>query len=173
MIGLLSGSLRNDSYNTQFLKELEGSIGSEYTYVDITNIPSYNEDIPTPDSVLRLRDQVHDLTALVIATPEYNGSVPGHLKNALDWLSRPHPDNALRGKPIAIYGLSTGIFGAVWAQADLRKVLGIIGAKVVGEGEVHLGQMTPGRKVLDDPEVREFALQRLNALHSAIGLTLA
>jgi len=73
-----------------------------------------------------------------IATPEFNGSIPGALKNALDWASRPFPDNALRGKPVAVMGASTGLFGAVWAQAEVRKVLGIIGADVL-DGELPIG----------------------------------
>ena len=68
---------------------------------------------------------------MLIATPEYNGSIPGALKNALDWASRPFPDNCLRGKPVAVIGASTGMFGARWAQAELRKVLKTIGASVL------------------------------------------
>ena len=67
---------------------------------------------------------------MLIATPEFNGSIPGVLKNALDWASRPFPDNALRGMPVAVVGASTGLFGAVWAQAEVRKVLETIGADV-------------------------------------------
>ena len=68
---------------------------------------------------------------MLIATPEYNGSIPGALKNALDWASRPFPDNCLRAKPVAVIGASTGLFGARWAQAELRKVLKTIGASVL------------------------------------------
>ena len=68
---------------------------------------------------------------VLFATPEYNHSIPGQLKNALDWLSRPLKTSPLRNKPVAVVGASTGLFGAVWAQAELRKVLGAIGARVV------------------------------------------
>ncbi len=68
---------------------------------------------------------------MLIATPEYNSSIPGQLKNALDWASRPLADNVLRNKPVAVIGASTGSFGAVWAQAETRKVLGSTGARVV------------------------------------------
>ena len=71
---------------------------------------------------------------MLIATPEYNGSIPGALKNALDWASRPFPDNCLRGKPVAVVGATTGVFGAAWAQADLRRVLATIGAAVLDSG---------------------------------------
>ncbi|HEX6389645.1 MAG TPA: NAD(P)H-dependent oxidoreductase, partial [Solirubrobacteraceae bacterium] len=77
------------------------------------------------------RDSIAQADAVLFATPEYNGSIPGGLKNALDWVSRPATSNALRGKHVAVVGASTGMFGAVWAQAELRKVLQTIGAKVV------------------------------------------
>ena len=76
---------------------------------------------------------------MLIATPEFNGSIPGVLKNALDWASRPFPDNALRGMPVAVVGASTGLFGAVWAQAEVRKVLETIGAYVI-DHELPVGQ---------------------------------
>jgi chromate reductase len=76
---------------------------------------------------------------VLIATPEYNGSIPGVLKNALDWASRPFPDNALRGRPVAVIGASTGLFGAVWSRAEARKVLGVIGADVIDQ-ELPVGQ---------------------------------
>ena len=77
-----------------------------------------------------MREKIARADAVLIATPEYNGSIPGALKNALDWASRPFPDNCLRGKPVAVVGASTGLFGAVWAQAETRKVLKTIGASV-------------------------------------------
>ena len=78
-----------------------------------------------------LQQRIAAADAVLIATPEYNGSIPGALKNALDWASTPFPDNALRGKPVAVIGASTGGYGGMWAQAELRKVLGVIGARVV------------------------------------------
>jgi len=80
-------------------------------------------------------ERIAEADAVLIATPEYNGSIPGVLKNAIDWASRPFPDNALRGKPVAIVGASTSGYGAMWAQVDLRRVLGIVGARVL-EGEL-------------------------------------
>jgi chromate reductase len=108
-------------------------------YEGLADVPPYNEDSATPEAVRALRGAIAASDAVLIATPEYNASVPGHLKNALDWASRPFPDNALRGKPVAVVGASTGLFGAVWAQAELRKVLGTIGAHVVEE-ELPVGQ---------------------------------
>jgi chromate reductase len=108
----------------------------------------------------------------VIVTPEYNASIPGALKNALDWASRPFPDNCLRGKPVAVIGASTGLFGAIWAQAELRKVLSTVGAAVLdSELPVPAAQTaftTDGR--LRDPAVAA-ALRAL--VHDLIDRTLA
>jgi chromate reductase len=90
--------------------------------------------------VVRIRAAVRDTDAVFFATPEYNSSIPGALKNAIDWLSRRSlAESALRGKPVAVVGASAGAFGAVWAQADLRKVLAASGARVI-DGEVALGR---------------------------------
>jgi chromate reductase len=78
-----------------------------------------------------LKERIAAADVVLFATPEYNHSIPGHLKNALDWVSRPLADTPLRGKPVAVIGASTGMFGAVWAQAELRKVLAAIGARVL------------------------------------------
>ena len=97
-------------------------------------MPPYDEDDDgdlAPEGARRLREAIAAADALLIATPEYNSSIPGQLKNALDWASRPFPDNVLRNKPVAVIGASTGIFGAVWAQAEVRKVLAATGARVV------------------------------------------
>ena len=104
-------------------------------------MPPYDEDDdrdPAPEGAQRFRDAIAGADAILFATPEYNSSVPGQLKNAIDWASRPLATNVLRNKPVAVIGASTGMFGAVWAQADLRKVLAATGARVV-EGEVAVG----------------------------------
>ncbi len=87
----------------------------------------------------RLRQEIAEADGVLIATPEFNGSIPGVLKNALDWASRPFPGSSLNGKPVAVIGASTGLFGAAWAQAEVRKVLGVIGADVI-DGELPIGQ---------------------------------
>ena len=134
----ISGSLRRDSHNTALLRnaplELE-------LWDDLKAIPPYDEDDdvePAPPAVARMRAAVAGADAILFATPEYNASVPGQLKNAVDWLSRPYATSALRNKPVAVVGASTGAFGAVWAQAELRKVLATAGARVA-EGEVAVG----------------------------------
>ena len=141
----ISGSLRRDSHNTALLRhvgELFEAEGAEFEIYDgLRDIPPFDEDEdvePAPEAVARIRAAVAGADAVFFSTPEYNHSIPGVLKNAIDWLSRPVATNVLRGKPVAAIGASTGMFGAVWAQAELRKVLGATGARVV-EGEVPVG----------------------------------
>ena len=106
-------------------------------YTELALVPAYSEaeDVESaPAPVERLRAEIAAADALIVATPEYNASIPGQLKNAFDWASRPYPDNVLRRKPVAVVGASTGVFGAVWAQAELRKVLATAGADVLDTG---------------------------------------
>src|SRR5262245_8515896 len=133
----ISGSLRLGSYNRTLLAaaSAELPLGAEFAeWSGLETLPAYDEDgdgrfVAAPVAALRLARRRAD--AVLIATPEYNHSVPGALKNALDWASRPFPGNSLRGKPVAVVGASTGLFGAVWAQAELRKILRAIGADVL------------------------------------------
>jgi chromate reductase len=141
----ISGSLRRDSYNTKLLAtaaEMFEAAGAEFElYPGLKLLPPYDEDDdvdPAPAAAAYLRAAVAGADAVFFATPEYNSSIPGQLKNAVDWLSRPTGANALLGKPVAVVGASTGMFGAVWAQAELRKTLAASGARVL-EGEVALG----------------------------------
>jgi chromate reductase, NAD(P)H dehydrogenase (quinone) len=135
----ISGSLRRDSHNTELLRAAATLLpsGVEFEIYDgLGEIPPFDEDVEkveghAPEAVQRLRAAIGEADAVLFATPEYNHSVPGVLKNALDWVSRPYATNTLRNKPVAVMGASTGLFGAVWAQADLRKVLAAIGARVV------------------------------------------
>jgi chromate reductase len=141
----LSGSLRRGSHNRALLRAAAALLppGAQLVEWDrIAELPAYDEDLDAagaPAPVRALRAAIADADALLIATPEYNGSLPGALKNALDWASRPHATNPLRGKPAAVIGASSGLFGAVWAQAEARKVLRTIGADVL-ERELPVGQ---------------------------------
>ena len=133
----ISGSLRRDSHNTSLLRAAARSLpsGVDLELFDgLGDLPHYNADLDddlAPQAVVDLREAIAGADGVLIATPEFNGSIPGVLKNALDWASRPFPDNALRGMPVAVVGASTGLFGAVWAQAEVRKVLETIGADVI------------------------------------------
>jgi len=134
----VSGSLRADSHNTSLLRAaIEAAPeGVEIELWDgVGDLPIYDQDLEhdPPESVLRLREDWAAADALLFATPEYNGSVPGGLKNAIDWASRPKLEAALTNQNAAVVGASTGQFGAMWAQADLRKVLGVAGARVIGD----------------------------------------
>src|SRR3954452_5692827 len=133
----ISGSLRRDSHNTTLLRAaaelLPPSVELEF-FEGLKAVPPYDEDDDKghgPAGALRLRKAIDSADAILIATPEYNSSIPGQLKNALDWASRPKGENALWGKPAAVVGASTGMFGAVWSQAETRKVLGSTGARVI------------------------------------------
>jgi chromate reductase, NAD(P)H dehydrogenase (quinone) len=133
----ITGSLRRDSYNHALLGEAAERLpaGAELVEFErLREIPPYDadlEELETPAAVVELRQAMREADAVLIATPEYNHSIPGVLKNALDWASRPAGKSALTGKPAAVVGASTGMFGAVWAQAETRKVLGALGGRVV------------------------------------------
>jgi chromate reductase len=170
----ISGSLRRDSYNSALLRragDLLEAEGVEFAIYDgLREVPPYDEDhdvADAPEAVARIRAAVAAAEAVFISTPEYNSSVPGVLKNALDWVSRPLATNAMRNKPVAVIGASAGMFGAVWAQAEARKVLSAMGARVV-EGEVavgHAAERFDAEGRLDDEnlqaQVRDVALRLL------------
>jgi chromate reductase len=129
----ISGSLRCGSYNSALLAAAAAASPPDVEFVTwrgLDEIPAFDEDIDIPPAVVNLQREIAQADAVLFATPEYNGSFPGALKNALDWVSRPFATNVLRHKRVAVIGASQGMFGAVWAQADLRKVLSRIGASV-------------------------------------------
>jgi len=139
----IAGSLREASHNRRLLRAAGDRMPSGASLVEwggLVEIPAFNEDQETdpPAVVKAFLAEIDDADALLIATPEYNASVPGALKNALDWASRPFPENVLRYKPCAVIGASTGLFGAVWAQAEVRKALKASGAHVL-ESELPVG----------------------------------
>jgi chromate reductase, NAD(P)H dehydrogenase (quinone) len=140
----ISGSLRETSYNTNLLRAASELLPPDVDfelYDQLKAVPPYDEDDdvePAPPAVEALRSAIAGADAVLFATPEYNRSVPGVLKNALDWASRPFASNSLRNKPVAVIGASPGAFGAVWAQADLKKVLSTTGARVL-EHELAVG----------------------------------
>jgi len=155
----ISGSLRRRSYNGALLRVAAARLprGVEFDqWHDLADIPAYNEDITVlPDAVAALKAAIADADGVLFATPEYNASVPGALKNALDWVSRPFPDNPLRGKPVAVIGASQGVFGAIWAQAELKKILRTLGAEVDDRDFVVAEAQTA---FLEDGSLRDEAL---------------
>jgi chromate reductase len=140
----LSGSLRRGSYNGSLLQaaaELSGAGDVFVLWDELADVPAYSEDLDeavSPPAVASLKHEIARADAVLISTPEYNSSIPGALKNALDWTSRPFASSPIRNKPVAVIGASSGMFGAVWAQAELRKVLAAMGARVV-EVELAVG----------------------------------
>jgi chromate reductase len=139
----ISGSLRRGSHNRRLLRAAGEALPPGAVLIEwdgLADLPAFDEDLedPPPTTVRALRAALDAADALLIATPEYNASLPGALKNGLDWASRPFPDNALRDKPSAVIGASTGLFGAVWAQAEVRKVLRASGARVL-DSELPVG----------------------------------
>jgi chromate reductase, NAD(P)H dehydrogenase (quinone) len=159
----ISGSLRRDSLNTKLLRaagELLPPPAALELFDGLKAVPPYDQDDDgdrAPVTARRLRESIEEADAVLIATPEYNSSIPGQLKNALDWASRPVNQGAFRGKPVAVIGATTGMFGAVWAQAETRKVLGATGARVI-DSELPVakadGALTEDGR-LTDPELRD------------------
>ncbi len=172
----LSGSLRAASHNSLLLREAAELLGpdDEFVFFDgLRDVPPYDEDEdvePAPAAVAKLREAILAADGILIATPEYNSSIPGFLKNALDWASRPIATNVVRNKPVAVIGSSVGMFGAVWSQAELRKVIAAMGGRVV-DAEVIVGQ-APDKFDADlklvDPTVLEGLQRALDALRAEI-----
>ena len=177
----ISGSLRRDSYNTKLLRaaeELLPAVAELEIWEELKAVPPFDEDDeagPEAAAVASLRAAVARADVVLFATPEYNSSVPGQLKNAVDWLSRPVATSVLRGKPVLVVGASTGAFGAVWAQAELRKVLATAGARVV-EAELAVGHAA-GRfdeaGELVDEELRDQLAEGLALLAAEAPVALA
>jgi chromate reductase len=136
----ISGSLRAASYNTALLRAAAGLTpeGVELELLQgLELLPPYNEDLDTEDphsEVVHVRDAITSADAVLFSTPEFNGTMPGQMKQVVDWGSRPHgAQSALWGKPVAVIGASVTDYGAIWAQDHLRKSLGLAGARVLGD----------------------------------------
>jgi chromate reductase len=168
------GSLRLDSFNRRLLaaaaKAMPDTVVFEL-FDKMAELPPYNEDTEarrTPLAVMALRRAIAGAHTVVIATPEYNASVPGVLKNAVDWASRPYPGNPLREKPVLVIGASITDFGAALAQADLRRILKAIGAHVLEDEllvrQAHEAFSADGE--LKDPQLRSKLASMVDTLVS-------
>lgn len=162
----ISGSLRAASTNTKLLYVAAGLVSSGVVgpgirlelWHDLGLVPPFNEDdehVP-PQAVRALRTVISDADALLIATPEYNNSIPGQLKNAVDWASRPNGQGVLQAKPVAVVGASPTPYGAAWAQAELRKSLTSAGAQVLDRElrVTHAHEAFGPEGQLQDPELQ-------------------
>jgi chromate reductase len=159
----IAGSLRRGSHNRRLLRAAGSLLAPGVELVEwdgLAGLPAFDEDLENapPEAVREFFALIEGTDAILIATPEYNASLPGALKNALDWASRPFPENVLRYKPSAVIGASTGLFGAVWAQAEVRKVLKASGAHVL-ESELPVGMadyaFAETGDALADPELTQ------------------
>jgi len=168
------GSLRKESFNRKLLQaalELAPE-GIELEIAEITGIPLFNEDVldeGVPEAVKLFKERVADADALLIATPEYNWSVPGPLKNAIDWVSRPITTSPLQGKPAAIMGASTGPFGTVRVQLHWRQVFACTNTYVLPQPQVVVNmaeQKFDGEGKLIDEATRQQVRKLLEALEA-------
>jgi NAD(P)H-dependent FMN reductase len=171
----LVGSLRAGSHNRQ-LAEAAVKLAPEGAEVELfeglAEIPFYNEDIDVEGSVpaaaAKLREAANAADGLLLFTPEYNGTIPAVLKNAIDWLSRPYGAGALSGKPVAVVGTAFGQYGGVWAHDETRKSVGVAGAKVLEDVKLSIpGSMTRFAEThpADDAEVAAQLTEVIARLH--------
>jgi chromate reductase len=140
----ISGSLRKDSLNTHLLKAAVeiASADSQIEIVDISRLPLFNEDLETefPKVVQDFKDKIVASDGVIFATPEYNRSIPGVLKNAIDWASRPYGKNAFAKKSVLILGASGGPIGTAVAQSHLKQIMLYLDSRVIGQPEFYLGK---------------------------------
>ncbi|MFF1659236.1 NADPH-dependent FMN reductase [Streptomyces sp. NPDC058255] len=179
----LVGSLRAGSHNRQ-LAEAAVKLAPEGAEVDLfeglAEVPFYNEDIDVEGSVpaaaVRLREAAGQADAFLLFSPEYNGTIPAVLKNAIDWLSRPYGAGAFSGKPVAVVGTAFGQFGGVWAQDEARKAVGIAGGTVLEDVKLSIpGSLTRFAEThpVDDAEVAGQLTGVVSRLHSHAGTATA
>lgn len=180
-IVVLVGSLRKKSINRELAQVAvdNAPAGTAVTIVEgLGDLPFYNEDHDpsiTPDATLpapvaRLREQVGAADAVLVATPEYNGTIPGALKNAIDWLSRPYGAGALSGKPVGVIGAALGRYAGTWSREDTRKSIGIAGGQVVEDVEVGISTSTLGEHGVADPAVVEQVVAAVTRLVSDVSV---
>ena len=167
----ISGSTRTESFNTKLLKAAQEAApeGVTLEIVDISNFPLFSQDLEVnfPKVVQELKDKIVASDGVIFATPEYNRSVPGVLKNAIDWVSRPYGNNAFAGKPALILGASIGPIGTAVAQSHLKQILLYLDMKVIGQPEFYLGTAQDKfdeSGALTDENTKEHIVKALNKL---------
>lgn len=169
-VALVVGSLRKDSINKKLARALEkaGDGIFEFKNIDISQIPLYNGDLEAayPPAVQRMKDEVAACDGIIFVTPEYNRSIPGVLKNVLDWGSRPMGDNVWAGKPAAMTGSTQGGIGTAVAQSQLRSILGFLAVRLTVQPELYF-QDKPGLIADDGSVTDETTLKYLKRFLSA------
>ncbi len=170
----LSGSLRKDSYNTHLLHAAQELAGAdvEIKIFDISPLPFFNQDMEGafPVEAQALKDAIESSDGVIFATPEYNRSIPGVLKNAIDWASRPWGKNSFKGKKVLVLGASVGSISTALAQYHLKQIMNYLDARVLGQPEFYLGEA--GAKFdaegkLTDEQTRTHLKAALDALAQA------
>lgn len=170
----ISGSTRKDSFNTTLLRALQGLAPADMKIdiADISTIPLYSQDDEAafPASAKALKDAIEAADGIIIATPEYNRSIPGVLKNAIDWASRPWGHNSFAGKPVLVAGVSVGKIGTAVAQSHLRQIMVYLDANVIGQPELYLG---PAQELFDGGRItvestKELLTKALEALKNRV-----
>ena len=159
----ISGSLRKDSFNTKLLHAFAelAPEGTTVEVVSLADLPLYNSELDAafPPAAQALKDAVNAADAVILATPEYNRSVSGVLKNAIDWLSRPYGTNSFAGKPVLVSGVSSGKIGTAVAQSHLKQIMVYLDAKLIGQPELYLG---PAQEIFaDDGSLKEDSTKEL------------
>jgi chromate reductase len=166
-IGLICGSLRANSYNriiAQSLTDMDDS--SLFRWIEINDLPLFNEDLEisgAPETVTSFKSAIQDVDGIIIVSPEYNSGIPGVLKNALDWASRPRDSSVLRKKPVGLIGATPGGLGTIYAQIQIRQVLETMQVHVLPFQKVLISQVhekiDSDQKVLTDEQTKRY-LQR-------------
>jgi len=167
----ISGSLKKDSLNTMLLRALQplAPSGMHIEIVTVGDLPLYSEDSEAsfPPAAQALKAKIEAADGIIIATPEYNRSIPGVLKNAIDWASRPWGKNSFAGKPLLVAGVSVGKLGTAVAQGHLKQVMGYLDARVIGQPELYLGpaqHMFDNEGNLVDEATKELLVKALGVL---------
>lgn len=179
-VGILIGSLSSESINRKLstaLTALAPSADLELTEIPIRDLPVYNRDLDytLPTEVQTFKAALANVDAVIIATPEYNRSIPGALKNALDWVSRPYGDNSLAGKPSAVIGASRGQIGTAVAQQHLRSILSFLASPELAQPEAYIWDkpdLIADTGEITDDSTRDFLRNWLKAVHTHIAKTL-
>jgi NAD(P)H-dependent FMN reductase len=179
-IVVLVGSLRRESVNRELARVAAENAPADVAvdvYSGLELLPFYNEDLdiePVDAEVARVRRTVGEADAVLIVTPEYNGTIPAVLKNAIDWLSRPYGAGALTGKPVGVLGAALAQFGGKWSHDDTSRSVGIAGGRVVEDVELHLtiGKLD-GKPVAEVPEVVDQLRHAVTVLVDAVDATVA